>query len=400
MPKSQRPARRPPAPPLPAQPAKTYTRFSLLDRLEHALFIFSFSTLALTGLPQKFSAAPISQSIIALFGGIEAIRWVHHAAAILLMAQVIFHIASVGYRALVLRRPMAMLPVVDDFRHLGQNLAYVFGRRKDRPRFGRFSYEEKVEYLAVVWGMVIMIITGFFMWNPIATARWLPGEVIPAAKAAHGAEAVLAVLAIVIWHFYNVHVKHFNKSMFTGKMTEAEMLHEHPEELAEIKAGLWRPPEPRRIQQASRVYLPAAAVLTAVLGYGLYQFVTFEQTAITTLPPRSTVPVFSPQTATPTRAPTATPVPAAAITWDAAVGPLLAERCGACHGAEGGQGGLSLAAYPAALQGGQNGPVISPGDPDGSLLVVVQARGGHPGQLSGEELALVRDWIAAGGPEK
>ena len=66
-----------------------------------------------------------------------------------------------------------------------------------------------------------MALTGFMMWNPLATIKVLPGEFIPAAKTAHGAEAVLAVLAIIVWHMYGVHVKRFNKSMWTGKLTEA-----------------------------------------------------------------------------------------------------------------------------------------------------------------------------------
>ena len=114
---------------------------------------------------------------------------------------------------------------------------YYFGLRKHKAYYGRYNYAEKAEYLAVVWGTVIMGITGFMMWNPIATTRYLPGEFIPAAKAAHGGEAVLAVLAIIIWHFYHVHIRHLNKSMFTGKITEKEMAHEHPAELAQIKAG-------------------------------------------------------------------------------------------------------------------------------------------------------------------
>ena len=86
------------------------------------------------------------------------------------------------------------------------------------PQEARYTFGEKVEYWSVVWGTVIMAVTGFMMWNPISTLRFLPGEAIPAAKAAHGGEAVLAVLAIIIWHFYHVHIKTFNKSMFTGKL--------------------------------------------------------------------------------------------------------------------------------------------------------------------------------------
>ena len=113
------------------------------------------------------------------------------------------------------------------------------------PQMGRYTFEEKMEYWAFVWGAIIMGATGFMMWNPISTVKFLPGEVIPAAKAAHGGEALLAVLAIIIWHMYGVHIKRFNKSMWTGKMSEEEMLHEHPLELADIKAGIAdRPVDP------------------------------------------------------------------------------------------------------------------------------------------------------------
>jgi cytochrome b subunit of formate dehydrogenase/mono/diheme cytochrome c family protein len=394
--KQPRAPKAPPAAARPGAPEARYRRFTWLDRLEHWLFMINFSLLALTGLPQKFSAAPISQSLIAAFGGIEQIRVIHHMAAIVLMAEAILHIVTVGYRAFVMRRPFSMLPVLGDFTDLWQNVSYHLGLSRARPQFGRYSYEEKVEYLAVVWGMIIMIITGFFMWNPIATTRLLPGEIIPAAKVAHGAEAVLAVLAIILWHFYNVHLRHFNKSMFTGQMTESEMQHEHPAELAEIKAGLWAEPPAREQQKRRLAFLPGAALLAVALGLGLFQFVTFEQTAIETLPTPAGGPAFVPQTPTATAAPSATPVPAAALTWDRAVGALVNARCAECHGAD---GGLALTTYAELLAGGESGPAVVPGDPEAGSLVASQVTGDHPGQFSGDELAQVRRWIEAGAPE-
>ena len=149
-----------------------------------------------------------------------------------------------GYHLLVMAikysscaSPGRCFPVIEDVQHLIQDILYFLGLRKHRGYYGRYNYAEKVEYLAVVWGTVIMGITGFMMWNPLSTTRLLPGEFIPAAKAAHGAEAILAVLAIMIWHFYHVHIKHLNKSMFNGKLTRTEMKHEHPAELAQIDAG-------------------------------------------------------------------------------------------------------------------------------------------------------------------
>lgn len=160
-----------------------------------------------------------------------------------------------------------------------------------------------------MWGLVVMALTGFMLWNPIATTRWLPGEVVPAAKAAHGAEAVLAVLAIMLWHFYHVHIRHWNASMFTGHLTREEMEEEHALELEKIEQGQVGPEvSPEERKRRLRVFIPVASVLSLVLLYGVFRFVTFEQTAITTLPPAErNVPVFVRATSTPVPTPTVTP---------------------------------------------------------------------------------------------
>jgi hypothetical protein len=150
-----------------------------------------------------------------------------------------------------------------------------------------------VEYWAVVWGTVIMILTGFILWNPIATSRLLPGEFIPAAKAAHGGEALLAVLSIVTWHLYNVHVKHFNKSMFSGWLSRHEMEEEHPLELAALESSPVKSVESSVLRRRQRLYLPVALLFSLALLVSVYFFVTFEATAITTVP-RQTVEVYAP----------------------------------------------------------------------------------------------------------
>jgi len=53
---------------------KTYTRFTLDQRIEHVVQLVSFTVLAVTGLPQKYASAPISEAIIAFLGGIEQVR--------------------------------------------------------------------------------------------------------------------------------------------------------------------------------------------------------------------------------------------------------------------------------------------------------------------------------------
>lgn len=414
--------------------SRTYIRFPLARRIEHIVMLTSFTILGLTGLPQKFSTSPLSIAFVELLGGIENLRWIHHVAAIVMMLGTAWHILMFGYLAYVRRSRLTMLPSIQDLKDGWQALMCNLGFSKSTPQMGRYTFEEKMEYWAFVWGAIVMGATGFMMWNPITTVKFLPGEAIPAAKTAHGWEAVLAILAIIIWHMYGVHIKRFNKSMFTGKMTEEEMLHEHPLELADIKAGLAeRSVDPATLRRRQWIYFPVAGLLTLFMLGGIYGFVNAETTALTTVERQApTVEVFVPwtptpaPTQTPTLEPTETPLPtqtlaqptgetgtpgtqpagdttttpgapSSSLTWDNAIGAMLQAKCGTCHG-EAAMGGLNLSTYADAMEGGASGPVIVPGDAANSLLVQKQQEGGHPGQLTPEEIAQLIEWINAGAP--
>jgi cytochrome b subunit of formate dehydrogenase len=382
-----------------------YTRFNISARIEHIAFLVSFTILGLTGLIQKFSSNQVADSLIYVLGGIDQVRIIHHYSAILMMIVSGYHLLVIGYKVFVLRVTWTMLPVIEDAQHLVQDILYFLGLRKHRGYYGRYNYAEKVEYLAVVWGTIIMGITGFMMWNPLSTTRLLPGEFIPAAKAAHGAEAILAVLAIIIWHFYHVHIKHLNKSMLNGRLTRTEMKHEHPAELAQIDAGqAFKRPTEKELRNRQLFYFPAALVFTLAFGFGIIKFTTFEVTAITTVPQGETALVYVPVTPTPRPSPTPPPTltPGAevgAMTWDGYYSGLFRNRCSTCHGVTK-VSGLSLSTYQDALKGGNSGPAIVPGNPDQSILVQKQSAGNHPGQLTIDELNQVIAWIMAGAPEK
>jgi len=397
----------------------SYERFPLARRIEHLTMLLSFTTLALTGLPQKFPTSTISIAFVNLLGGIENLRSVHHVAAIVMMLGTVWHLLVFGYMSYVRRVRLSMLPSLQDAKDGIQAVLYNLGFAKSFPQMGRYTFEEKMEYWAFVWGTAVMVATGFMMWNPLATVKFLPGEMIPAAKAAHGGEAVLAVLAIIVWHMYGVHLKTSNKSMFTGKMSEEDMLHEHPLELADIKAGIAeRPVEPVALRKRQQIYLPIAAVITVVALGVLYGFVNAEQTALTTTERQiPTIEVYIPQTATPaptqtpTSLPTETPLPTqpgtdttpsastSSLTWDNAVGTIFQNQCSTCHGALA-SGGLNLSTYADAMKGGASGVIIVPGDSTNSLIFIIQQPGEHFGQLTSEELAQVVEWINAGALEK
>ena len=392
---------------------RTYERFPLARRIEHLTMLLSFTALGLTGLVQKFAFNPTSQFLMGILGGIDQVRGIHHVAAIVLILGSVYHLVLLGYNLYVLRMRMTMLPVIKDALDALYALLYNIGLRKTRPQMGRFTFEEKAEYWAFVWGTVVMAVTGFIMWNPITAAKLMPGEIIPAAKAAHGGEAVLAVLAIILWHMYGVHIKFFNKAMWTGKLTEKEMLHEHPLELADIKAGVPdQEQDPLKIKHRRKIYLPVASILTLALLGGLYGFLDGEDTALTTIPPQDNQPVqvyvhWTPtprNTSTPTAAPgpIVTPVPTLnVVTWEANIGPLFQQNCTTCHMEGGGFAGLDLTTYASALRGGQSGIAFIPGDPAKSLMIVKFESGAHNNfTLTPEQLALIKAWLILGALEK
>lgn len=380
---------------------KTYLRFGLARRIEHFVLILSFSTLGLTGLIQKYALNDLSLWLVKVLGGIEMVRIIHRVAATVFALEGIYHLVLLGYILYVQRKEATMIPGIKDAADAFQVFVYNLGFSKKYPKMPRYNFSEKVEYLAMVWGFVLMGLTGFMLWNPILTAKLLPGEAIPAAKAAHGAEAVLAVLAIILWHFYNVHIKHWNWSMFKGYLTHHEMKEEHGQELEKIKSGeVYVPPPPAVYKKRMKIFAPVSAVLSIALVAGLIYFITFEDSAITTVPPvYADVDVFVPRTPTPFPSPQPTPTlnPAQANRWDGEIGAIFEQQCGLCHG---NSGGLSIETYAGTIQGGDSGPMLVSGAPEASsVLTIADPANDHPGQFTEEQLEKIRIWIVNGVPK-
>lgn len=218
-------------------PAEYVLRFPLGLRAEHFLLIISFTMLALTGLSQTYYQTAIGDFILGLFGGIDAIRQVHHAFAFLLGAQSIYHVGLFIYKLVVYRQISGIWPEISDLVHLLQVLRLNLGITKAFPFFGRYTFEEKVEYWALVWGTIVMGVSGVMQWFPVQVTKILPGWAIPVAQTLHRLEAILAVLAISIWHTYHTVLKSRNTSIFTGYMSIEEMENEHPLELAYLKSA-------------------------------------------------------------------------------------------------------------------------------------------------------------------
>jgi len=213
---------------------RIFSRFSLSERWEHLLLILSFTVLLLTGLPQKYRAFEWSQQILATPERVERIQTIHHIAAVILTLEVIYYLGKITIQLVRRRLPGDMLITLNDFRDAWLMVKYLLFFRKEKPKFGKFNFEQKFTYWFLFFGIGILVITGFIIWFPITATRFLPGGIIPASKLAHSTEAIVAAIFIVIWHFYHVHIERLNLSIFTGKLSESEMRKYHSEEYDRI----------------------------------------------------------------------------------------------------------------------------------------------------------------------
>ena len=212
------------------QQERTFQRFSLSQRWEHAVLLFSGLVLLLTGLPQKYREFSISQDLLSTPDRVELIRQIHHIAAIVLTVEALYHLGRIVYLMAKRRLPGDLLPTWQDVRDAGHMIQYLLFLRSDKPKFGRYNFEQKVTYWFVFFGILIMGISGFIIWFPIWFTKFLPGGVVPASKLAHSTEAVVTAIFVIVWHVYHVHLERTNLSMFTGRVSEKEMKTFHEKE--------------------------------------------------------------------------------------------------------------------------------------------------------------------------
>ncbi len=211
---------------------RTVLRMDASQRIQHAILAVSFIILAWTGFALKFPDSWIGHFIISS----EPVRaWTHRIAGVILLGAGAYHIVYLLTTRVGRRLLKDMAPVPKDLSDMAANAKYLTRVSPTRPRTGRFGYAEKMEYWAVVWGTAIMGATGLAIWFKIPVTRWAPRWLIDVATTIHLYEAVLACLAIVVWHFYHVifdpDVYPLNRAALDGRVSRHWQEEEHPLEV-------------------------------------------------------------------------------------------------------------------------------------------------------------------------
>jgi len=203
-------------------------RMTLEQRVQHLLLLISFFTLVLTGFALRYPSSWLGMVFLR-----ESVRSiVHRVAGVVLIVVSLYHIWYLITKPDGRRLIKDMLPDWKDVTDVRDAFRYYLGTSEQRPLFRRFSYAEKAEYWALVWGMFVMAGTGLMAWFKVGVGDLVPGWWVDVALTIHWYEAILATLAIVVWHLYGVifdpDAYPMNWSWYDGKMSIEHYEHEHP----------------------------------------------------------------------------------------------------------------------------------------------------------------------------
>lgn len=208
----------------------TVVRFTVAARVQHIVLIVSFMVLIVTGLPVLVAGA----GGWAMQGLFTLRTLLHHIAGVVLIGLGVYHTFWISFTEEGRREFGSVLPRVEDARDLVHFLKYQFGKVDAPPPFDKYDPFEKFEYLAVVWGSLVMVITGLMMWFFEITLQVFPKWTYDLVRLIHGYEAILAFLAVILGHLYNVHLKPgvwpMNRVWLDGRMTAKELREHHPRE--------------------------------------------------------------------------------------------------------------------------------------------------------------------------
>jgi len=221
-------------------------RFTTGERITHIFVILSFMGLALTGMMLKFASMPWAKFLADIFGGVEAAGRIHRISAAITFGYFFVHLFSmartkfktkISWRQLIFGKRSLWFNK-KDFRDFLGSIKWFLGIGP-RPEYGRWTYWEKFDYMAVFWGVGVIGLSGLILWFPEFFTKLLPGWLINVAMIIHSDEALLAVGFIFTIHFFNTHLRPesfpLDQVIFTGVVPLDEYKEDRPEEYKYLK---------------------------------------------------------------------------------------------------------------------------------------------------------------------
>jgi cytochrome b subunit of formate dehydrogenase len=222
--------------------SRHYLRMTWNERAQHLNLFINFSLLVITGFalkyPEAFWAAPITD----VPSGMTLRGLLHRLSGVAILALGGYHVLYLLFTERGRRILQDMVPRMKDTSDLWETLKnnLFINRPAKEIKMGHFNFREKLEYLGLIWGTIVMTVTGFILWFQEPWLNTFPRWSFDLVRAVHFYEAILATLTIIVWHFYSVifnpDVYPMNWAWITGQMTEHEMALEHGMELDRLRA--------------------------------------------------------------------------------------------------------------------------------------------------------------------
>ena len=224
-----------------SNPLGDLPRYSIHIRIQHLLTFVTFLTLAFTGLPVAFMDHAWAQPMNDMIGGIEVSRVIHRTLAAIMIFSMVYHIVYIVFTSMlqmlsgrfIVQR--SIIPTLKDIKDFKLDMQYFVGARLERPEMDKFMYKQKLHYFAAAFGNIVMIVSGSSFLFPEFYASILPESMASyfqeMMRLSHPHEALLALLVIAFWHWYNVHLAPGRFPMqwtfLTGKITREHQIEEH-----------------------------------------------------------------------------------------------------------------------------------------------------------------------------
>ncbi len=241
-----------------SNPIGDLPRYNIHIRIQHLLTFTTFLLLAFTGLPIYYNDAFWAEPFNNMLGGVEVTRVIHRTLAVVMIFSMVYHIGTllfgtiqrIGARRFDIRR--TIIPLWKDARDFKEDMLYFAGKRVQRPEMDKFMYKQKIHYFAAAFGNTVMVVSGSSFLFPDVWASILPSTVAShfqeIMRLSHPHEALLALLTIAFWHWYNVHLAPGRFPMqwtyLTGFITREHQMEEH---FLEYLRCLVELPEERRL---------------------------------------------------------------------------------------------------------------------------------------------------------